>query len=328
MTTIPRRALLLSALSAAVSLTPSLAHAQAAPFPSKPLRLVVPAPPGGATDILGRRLAIGLGTALGQSIVVDNRPGGSGVIAAQSVLASPRDGHTLYLGFTSTLQLPLLMSSLPVDFARDLAPVSILGQGADVFIASSKLGVNTVAEFIALAKSKPGQLSIASYGNGTTSHLNIEWLKMSTGIDVVHVPYKGAAPAMTELAGGQIDAAFVDGATAKSQLKNEKLRYLANAGTHPYPALPKLRTLGEQGYPGFEANGFAAIFVATGTPAPVIKQLSQAIASQIHSPEMLSYFAENGSRPVGSTPEEMAAMLERDRPRWAAIIQRAKVKLD
>ncbi|WP_137920838.1 tripartite tricarboxylate transporter substrate binding protein [Hydrogenophaga sp. 2FB] len=327
MPTIHRRALLLSALSAAASLAPLFTHAQAT-FPSKPLRLIVPAPPGGATDLLARKLSVGLGTALGQSIVVDNRPGGSGIIAAQSVLSSPRDGHTLYLGFTSTLQLPLLMSSLPVDFARDLAPVSILGQGADVFIASSKLGVNTVAEFVALAKSKPGQLSIASYGNGTTSHLNIEWLKMSTGIDVLHVPYKGAAPAMADLAGGQIDAAFVDGSTAKGQLKNEKLRYLANAGTNPYPALPKLRTLGEQGYPGFEANGFAAIFVAAGTPAPIIKQLSQAIAAQIHSPELLSYFAENGSRPMGSTPEEMAAMLERDRPRWAAIIQRAKVKLD
>ncbi|MGH8785476.1 MAG: Bug family tripartite tricarboxylate transporter substrate binding protein [Cupriavidus necator] len=329
MTSIHRRALLLSALPVATGLAPLLARAQpSTTFPTKPLRLVVPGPPGGATDQVGRRLAIGLSKTLGQQVIVDNRPGGSGIIAARSVLSSPPDGYTLYMGITSTIQLPLLMPSIPVDFMRDFAPVSLLSQGSDVLVVSSKLGVNSVAEFVALAKSRPGKLSIGSYGAGTTSHLNIELFKLRTKTDMIHVPYKGGAPLMTDLVGGQIDAGFVDGATTKTQVKNRNLRFLANTGVHPYPSLPQLRTLGALGYPGFEASGFAAIFVAAGTPSPLIKQLSEAIRSEIHSPEMQNLYAENGSRPVGSTPEEMAAQLQQDKPRWAAIVQEAKITLD
>ncbi|MGH8807968.1 MAG: Bug family tripartite tricarboxylate transporter substrate binding protein, partial [Noviherbaspirillum sp.] len=233
-----------------------------------------------------------------------------------------------YLGFTSMIQLPALMPKVPVNFTRDFAPVSLMALGTDLLVVSSRLPVNSVAELVALAKSKPGKLSIGSYGNGTSSHLHIELLKQRTGTDLIHVPYKGAAPMLNDLLGGQIDVAFVDQSTANGHLKSEKLRFLAMTGTDRFKPLPQLQTLGELGYAGFESKGFAGMFVATGTPAPVIERLSREIAAEIRGSDVGQRLISIGMQPVGSTPEELAALMERDAPRWARIIKDANVKID
>ena len=328
-----RRHFLLSTLSMAagnalVGVTPIARAQPRSGYPDKPLRIVVPGPPGGGTDILGRSLSVGLGRALGQQVVVENRPGASGIVAAQAVLASPADGYTMYLGFTSMIQLPAMASKMPVDFIKDFAPVSLMALGSDLLAVSARLPVNSVNEFIALAKSRPGKLSIGSYGNGTSSHLHGELLKLRAGIDLIHVPYKGAAPMLTDLLGGQLDAAFVDQSTANAQLRSDKLRFLAMTGTQPFKPLPQLRTLGDLGYAGFESNGFMAMFVASGTPAPLVQRLSKEIAAQIREQEAGQRLTEMGMQPVGSTPEELLALMNRDAPRWARIVRDASIRID
>ena len=184
-----------------------------------------------------------------------------------------------------------------------------------------------MAEFVALAKSKPGKLSIGSYGNGTSSHLNGEQLKMRAGIDLIHVPYKGAAPMFTDLLGGQLDAAFVDQSTAFAQLKSDKLRFLACTGTESFRPLPELKTLGQLGYPGFEAHGFMAMFVPTATPAPIVQRLAAVIGEQVRTGEAGKRLADMGMEPVGSAPDKLAALMTRDAPRWAKIVKDANVTL-
>lgn len=328
---IDRRRFLLSTLSLAAgsALTAGVSPARAqGNFPDKPMRIVVPGPPGGGTDLLGRSLAVGMGRVMGQQVIVDNKAGASGIIAAQNVLASPADGYTMYLGFTSMIQLPALMPNIPVNFSKDFAPVSLMALGSDLLAVSSKLPVKSVPELIALAKSKPGQLSIGSYGSGTSSHLHGELLKMRTGIDLIHVPYKGAAPMLQDLLGGQLDLAFVDQSTANAQLKSDRLRFIAMTGTQHFKPLPQLKTLGELGYSGFESNGFMAMFVAAGTPAPIVTKLSSVIATQVRGPEITQRLADMGMEPVGSTPEELLALMTRDAPRWAKIVKDANIRLD
>lgn len=324
-----RRSFLLSslAMSAAGAVLP--AHAQStAAFPSKAVRIVVPGPPGGATDILGRALSIGMAKTLGQPVIVDNKAGAAGIVAAQNVLASPADGYTLYLGITSVIQLPALMPNIPVNFLKDFAPVSLLAWGSDLLVVNAQLPVRSLPELVALAKSKPGKLSIGSYGTGSSSHLHGELLKMRAGIDLIHVPYKGAAPMLTDLLGGQLDVAFVDQSTANSQLKSDKLRFLAMTGTQSFKPLPELKTLGALGYAGFEANGFMGMYVAANTPAPIVARLTSAIAAEVKGPEVGRRLSDMGMTPVGSTPEELKAMMERDAPRWAKIVQDANIRLD
>ncbi|MGE8317861.1 MAG: Bug family tripartite tricarboxylate transporter substrate binding protein [Comamonas sp.] len=298
-----------------------------AAYPDRPLRIVVPGPPGGGTDLLGRSLSVGMAKALGQQVLVDNKPGASGIIAAQNVLVSPADGYTLYLGFTSMIQLPALMPSMPVNFLKDFAPVSLLALGSDLFAVSSRLPVKSLAEFVALARSKPGKLSIGSYGNGTSSHLNGEQLKMRAGIELIHVPYKGAAPLFTDLLGGQLDAAFIDQSTAFAQLKSDKVRFLACTGTEPFRPLPELKTLAQLGYPGFESHGFMAMFVAAPTPAPIVQRLASVISDEVRHGDAGRRLADIGMEPVGSLPERLAALMASDAPRWAKIVKEANVTL-
>lgn len=334
---IERRRFLLSSMGLAATgalglrSAPALAQMDAkaiAAYPEKPLRIVVPGPPGGGTDLLGRSLGVGMGKALGQQVLVDNKPGASGIIAAQNVLAQPADGYTLYLGFTSMIQLPSLMPSIPVNFQKDFTPVSLMALGSDLFAVSARLPVKSLAEFVALAKQQPGKLSIGSYGNGTSSHLNGEQLKMRAGIDLIHVPYKGAAPMLTDLLGGQLDAAFVDQSTAFAHLKSDKIRFLACTGTENFRPLPELKTLGQLGYPGFESHGFMGMFVATATPAPIVQRLSTVIADQVRNGDAGKRLADMGMEPVGSAPDKLAALMARDQPRWAKIVKDANVRLD
>ncbi|MGH8783785.1 MAG: Bug family tripartite tricarboxylate transporter substrate binding protein [Cupriavidus necator] len=310
-----------------VGAAPAFAQAKPA-FPDRPLRIVVPGAPGGATDMLARSLGAGLSKALGQAVVVDNKPGASGIIAAQSVLAAPHDGYTMYLGITSMIQLPALMPSMPVNFSKDFAPVSLLATGSDLLAVSSKLPASSVSDFIKLAKASPGKLTIGSYGNGTSAHLHAELLKKRAGIDLIHVPYTGAAPLLSDLLAGQIDAAFIDQSTANAQLASPKLRFLALTGTQRFKGLPKLPTFGELGYAGFEPNGFMAVFVPANTPAPVVQRLSRELAAQVRGADISKRLADTGMVPVGSTSAELAAMMSRDAPLWAQVVKECNVKLE
>ncbi len=306
---------------------PAFAQAKGT-FPEKPLRIVVPGPPGGGTDMLARALGVGLAKSLGQPVVVDNKPGASGIIAAQSVLSAPHDGYTLYLGFTSMIQLPALMPVIPVNFRKDFAPVSLMAVGSDLLAVSSRLPAGSVADFVKLAKASPGKLTIGSYGNGTSAHLHAELLKKRAGIDLIHVPYKGAAPLLTDLLAGQIDAAFIDQSTANAQLNSPRLRFLALTGTQRFKPLPKLPTFGELGYAGFEPNGFMAMFVPAGTPAPVLQKLSREIAAQVRGADLSKRLDDIGMLAAGSSAEELAAMMSRDAPLWAQVIRECNIKLE
>lgn len=297
-------------------------------YPEKQLRIVAPAPPGGGTDLLGRSLAVGMSNVLGQQVIVENKPEASGIIGAQNVLAAAADGYTLYLGFTSMIQLPALMPNIPIDFQKDFAPVSLLALGSDLFAVSTKHPVYSLSEFIELAKSRPGELSIGSYGNGTSSHLNGEQLKMRTGIELIHVPYKGASSMLTDLLGGQLDAGFIDQSTAFAHLKSGKVRFLACTGTEMFKPLPELKTLAQLGYKGFEANGFMGMFVARGTPEPIIQRLSAVIAGEIRDGDAGKRLADMGMKPVGSTPDVLAALMARDAPHWAGVVKEAAIKME
>src|SRR5476649_1355399 len=254
-------------------------------YPDKPLQLIVPYPPGGFTDAIARAVAKPLSERLQQSIVVVNLPGGGGNIAAAKAAKSPADGYTLYIGNNATITLnTLVYKSLPFDPLADLAPVAMIGESHAALVVHPSLPVQNVAELLAYAKARPGQLNFGSTGTGGVSHLAGEMLKSANGIRMTHVPYKGTAPATTDLVGGQIQLMFNDAAT--SFIKAEKLRALAVTGTKRQPQLPDVPTLAEAGVPGYETYAWFAIFVPAGTPATIIARLNRELVQITQDPAM------------------------------------------
>lgn len=308
---------------------PAAAMAQSADnYPSKPIRVVVPYPAGGGTDIIGRAIATQMNQAWGVPVLVENKPGASGNTGNDLVAKAPPDGYTVLIGITAMIQTPALYTKLPYDVLKDFAPVSQLAQSSDLFMVSRDVPAKTLAEFVALAKANPGKYNYGNYGNGTSSHMHGEQFKMKAGVDLSAIPYKGAAPLINDVLGGQITSAFVDASSANAHIKSDKLRVLAITGTQRHPALPDVPTFSESGYPGFESNGWFAAFVPAGTPKPVIDKLSKEIRRIVAAPELNSRMASMGLRPVGGTPEEMAAVMARDMPKWTRIVKDAHIVLE
>lgn len=303
-----------------------LARAQS--YPARPIRLVVPTPPGGGADTVARLLSQHMAQSLGQPVVVDNRPGASTMIANNAVAKAAPDGYTLLLGFTALIQIPSLYANIPYDFARDLTPVSLVATSADVFIVSASVPANTVAEFVALAKARPGKLNFGSYGIGTSSHMHGELFKMRAGIDMVHVPYKGAAPLLSDILAGQIDCGFVDISSASGHLGSPKLRVIGITGSARAKGLPAVPTFGQLGYLGFEPYGWIAVFAPAGTPAAILTRLSTEVGQVTRLPEVSKRLQATGMQPVGSGAAELAAVLRDDTPVWAGIARAASIKLD
>ncbi|MGY2487425.1 Bug family tripartite tricarboxylate transporter substrate binding protein [Cupriavidus sp. CP313] len=296
------------------------------PYPSKPIRMIVPYPAGGGTDTVGRLIGQRLAESLGQPVVVENKPGASGMLGNDTVAKAPADGYTLLLAITALIQSPALYKRTPYDVARDFTPVSLIARSSDLFVVPNRVPASNMREFLALAKA--GKLSYGSYGNGTSSHLHGELLKQQAGIEIAHIPYKGAAPLMSDLLGGQVDSAFVDVTSANPYLGSNKFKILGITGTQRYKALPNVPTFTELGLPGFEPNGWYGLFLPANAPKDVTAKLAAETARIVRLPEVTQKLASMGLQPVGSAPQGLAAVVAGDTPKWAKIVRDANIQLD
>jgi tripartite-type tricarboxylate transporter receptor subunit TctC len=296
-------------------------------YPTRPVKVIVPSPPGGGTDILARVLAQHFSKALGQPFVVENKPGAGNMIGIESVARAPADGYTL-LVVASTLALnSVLYKKVPYDPVRDFAPITLAATAPNVLVVSPGLPVKSLPEFIALAKAKPGALSYGTPGIGTSPHLSMELLKSMAGIDLQHVPYRGTAAAVTDVIGGQIAATFANALTAKPQVDSGRVRALAVSGPKRVDAFPTVPPVAEAGVPGYEAMQWYGMAAPAGTPAPIIARLHAEAAKALQSDEMKEKLALDGAQPVGSTPAEFAALIRRELEKWSRVVRAAGIEL-
>jgi tripartite-type tricarboxylate transporter receptor subunit TctC len=299
----------------------------AAEYPNRPIRLVVPFPPGGGTDIVARTVSAKLTEAWGQQIIIDNRGGAGGVIGADTVAKAIPDGYTLLFGTPGALVInPLLNSKLPYDAVRDFAPVSLLALNPQLLAVHYTLPVTSVKELIALAKAQPGKLNYASVGEGTPNHLAMELFKSMTGVDIAHVPYKGAAPAVTDLVGGHVQLMFNPMPPLMPHVKSGRLRALAVGGVQRSPALPDIPTVAEAGVTGYEYVTWYSIVAPAKTPRAIIDKLNARLAAILAIPEVAQRLASQGAEPRASTPAELAGFMRADHTRLGNIIRYAGIK--
>ena len=320
---------LIVALLIGLSVLAGEARAADAPYPSKPVGLVVPFPPGGTTDVLGRLVGQQLSVRLGQQFVIDNRPGAGGGIGTDIVAKAPADGYTLLLGAVATHSInPSLYARLPYDAVKDFAPISLLGTLPNVLVVNPSLPVRSVQELIALAKAKPGTLTFASGGNGTTHHLSGELFKRMAGVDMTHVPYKGNAPAITDVIGGQVNLMFDNISNSLPHIKANKLRALAVTGIVRSPVLPNVATLNEQGFSGYNITSWFGLFAPAGTPQPALDRLNAAVSAAMHEKSVRELLASEGIEAQGNSPEQFRAFLQTDAARWAKLVKESGAHID
>ena len=305
----------------------SLVHAQ--DYPSKPVRFVVPFAPGGTTDVLARLVGEKLSASLGQQFVVDNKPGAGGNVGTAQVAKAEPDGYTLLMGTVGTHAINAsIYPSLPYDPVQDFAPVTLVATVPNVLVVNPEVPANSVAELIALAKEKPGELNFASSGNGSSIHLSGELFKAMTGVDIVHVPYKGSGPAVVDLLGGQVQMMFDNLPSSAPQIKAGKLRPLGVTSKERSPTLPDVPTIAEAGVPGYEALSWFGVLVPAGTPDAIVAKLQNEIAKALADPTMRERFAELGAVPVGGTSAEFADLITAETAKWAKVVQDAGIKLE
>ena len=299
-----------------------------AQYPQRTVKMVVPFPAGGPTDILARVLAQKLAERWGQPVIVDNKPGAGGAIGSDLVAKAAPDGYTLLMATSSTHSIGPALQKLPYDPVRDFAPVGQVSNATNVLLVSPKLGVTSVKELIALAKSKPGQLNFASSGVGTIPHLTAEKFNLMAGVDLQHVPYKGTGLSIPDLANGQVAVLFDSIVTALNYVKTGNVRALAISSPKRTPLAPDLPTMAEAGLPGFESETWFGLFAPAGTPKDIIARISADTASALKAPDVRERFAAAGAEPVGSTPEQFAERTRADTARWAEVIKAAHVKVE
>jgi len=300
--------------------------ASAQSYPNRRITFVVPYPAGGATDVSARLLANKLSEAWKQPVVVENKSGGGGVVGNDLVAKAQPDGYTVLIAITQIIQAPSLVSNLPYDVFKDLAPVTQVALSTIVLTVPETRPIKSVKELIELAKANPGKLPYGSFGNATTSHLYGELLKKKADIDMTHIPYRGSAPLLNDLLGNQVAAAFVDLTTAGAQINAGKIRALAAGGEKRRSQLPDVPTLAELGFSGFEAEGWVGIFVPAATPKDIVAKLSAELARIIASPEGVAGLEAVSLLPVGGTAETFEAVLRRDHARWADVVKAVGVK--
>ncbi|QET03739.1 tripartite tricarboxylate transporter substrate binding protein [Cupriavidus pauculus] len=295
-------------------------------FPSKPLRLVVPFTPGGTTDILARLVAQKTGEVLGQSIVVDNRPGAGGNIGAEAVARSTPDGYTLLMGTLGTqVTNQFIYARMPYDSAKDFTPVTLVANSPNVLLINSTLDAHSIGELIALARREPGKINYASTSTGGSPHLSGELLNMMAGTRMQHVPYKGAAPAMTDLLAGQVNLMFDNLPSALAQIQAGKVKALAVTGTKRASVLPSVPTVRESGLPGYEVNSWFGLLVPAGTPPERVRQLQQAVDKVLAMPEVKRRIEELGAEPGGEGSAAFAKQIGGDTEKWSRVIRTAGI---
>lgn len=297
-------------------------------WPSKPVTLIVPFPAGGTTDILARPLAQKLSEKFGQQFIVDNRPGAGGTVGAGIVAKSAPDGHTILVGAVHHTIATSLYKKLPYDLEKDLAPVTVTAFVPNILIVNPEVKAKTVKELIALAKSQPGKLNYGSAGNGTTQHIAGELFKTLAGVDIAHIPYKGGAPMMTDVIGGQVTMAFDTSASANAQIKGGKVRALAVTTAKRSPAFPDLPTLAEAGVPGYEITTWYALLAPAGTPKEIITKLQTEVANILKQPDMKKRWEEQGAEIGGITPEEFAKLIRSETVKYAKVVKDSGATVD
>ncbi len=317
-----------SAVFALATVYSTLLPAHAA-WPERPIRFIVPFPPGGGADIVGRPMTASLSRNMGQQVVVDNRGGAGGTLAAALAASAAPDGYTLFLGTVGTHAIHVsLYSKLPYDPVRDFAPISQTHNAPRVLVVHVSLPVRSVTELIALAKSKPGQLSFASAGNGGTNHLSGELFKVMAGVDMVHVPFKGAGPAAADVLAGRIPLTFDSVPVWINHIKAGKVRALGVTSLKRLPTLPDVPTVAESGLPGFDVANWLAVYAPAKTPRPIIDRLNAELGKVMSDTEIRRQLVEQGVEPMHTTPEELAALMRRDTAKWAKIVKASGAKLD
>lgn len=323
-----RRVALGGALAlAAAALMPSLAAAQS--FPTKPIRIVVPFPPGGSTDLLARRIGEKLAAVWGQPVVVDNRAGAGGTLGADYVAKSAPDGYTLLMGVTGSNAIAnALYPKLPYDVVKDFAPVSLVVSSPLVLVRNPNFAPKTVQELVAAAKAKPGSISYGSPGNGTSMHLTGEMFKLSAKVSMLHIPYRGSAGALSDLMGGQIDTMFGDFLVVWPQLEAGKLQPIAVTSKTRHKMLPNVPTIAESGYPGFEALSWQGLFAPAATPPAVVEQLNREVNKALASADIQEYFGSRGFTLGGSSASEFKTFVKVEADKWAKIVQASGAKPD
>jgi len=302
--------------------------AQAQEFPARPIRLVVPFPAGGGTDVVARAVAPKMSEVLGQVVVIDNRAGAGGNVGAELVAKAPADGYTILLAASTVAVNVTLMPNLPFDPLKDFSPIVLLLMNQSVLVVNPKLPVSSLQEFIALAKSKPGGLTYGSSGNGSGAHLAGEMFKIMAEVDLTHVPYKGAAPAMNDLIAGHIDAMIIDLAVAMPQVKASKVKALAIGSAQRFESLPDVPTISEAGVPGYEISGLMGLVAPTGTPRDIIARLNEAANRSLQTPEVRQQLTALGTIPMGGPPERLGQVLRADIEKYGRIVRAAKMKVD
>jgi len=316
------RGMVYLAASLGALVMPPLAGAQS-DYPNKPIRLIIGFPPGGSTDIVGRVVAQKLSERLGQQVVVENRGGAGGTIGADAA------AYTLTVGTTSTHAVAAgAYSKLPYDPIKNFAPISLVAITPYLLVVNPQVPATTLADFVVLAKGQPGKLNYASAGNGTTTHLAMEMLKDAAKIDIVHVPYKGNAPADLAILGNEVQAVFGSMPALLQNVKGNKLRPLAVGTSRRSPALPDVPTVAELGYPGFEAALWLGILAPAGTPQAIVERLHRELAAIVATPDFRAAMEANGAEPIANTPEQFAALLRTEVDRYTKVVKAVGIKLD
>ena len=295
-------------------------------YPQKPIRMVVPFPPGGGTDILARLFGQKMSETLGQQVIIDNRGGAGGTIGTDIAAKAPPDGYTLILVSGSHAINPGLYPKLPYDSVNDFAPITQLATSPGILVVNPSLPVKSVKDLIALARAKPGQINYASAGSGTPPHLAGELFKVMAKIDMVHVPYKGNAPAFTDVIGGQVSLIFPTMPSAMPFIKSGRLRPIAVTSAKRSPAAPDIPTIAESGLPGYEATSWYGILAPARTPREIVARLHEVLVSIIGSPDMKDKLAAQGLDPVGNTPQQFAAVIKSEIAKWAKVVKASGAK--
>jgi tripartite-type tricarboxylate transporter receptor subunit TctC len=324
------RDLLIAAVALATLLVPQFAgarFARAQNFPSRPVRIVVAFPAGGPTDFVGRVVADKMGTLLGQRVYIDNKPGANGTLGGGDVAKSDSDGYSLFLTTAGAVTVsPHIMANMPFDTFRDFAPVSLVTKVSEVLVVSPKLGIKSAKDLVALAKEKPGAVTFASTGIGSPPHLAQLMLDTSAGVTFLHVPYRGAAPALTDLLGGQVQVVALDVPVVISQIQAGNLVPIGIAGDKRDAVLPDVPTLAEQAYANTDASNWYALLAPAKTPPDVVAKLNKAVDDALKDPEVHDKLVQTGATPVGGTPERLGTFMKAEYEKWGRVAKEHDVK--
>jgi tripartite-type tricarboxylate transporter receptor subunit TctC len=298
------------------------------PYPNRPVRMIVAVPPGGPADTLARLVAPKLTEAFDQTVVIDNRPGANGIIAYETTARAAPDGYTFTAAATGVVINASLYKNVPYDPIRDFAPITLGITVPNILVVHPSVAVSSTKELVAMAKAKPGTVTFASAGTGTSGHLALELFRMTAGIDVIHVPYKGGGPALADVLAGQVQSLFSIALAAAPQIKAGRLRALAITSAKRSPVAPELPTIAEAGFPGYEVVGWFGWLAPAATPRPIVNRLHVELVRALRSPDVRERLLSQSTEPVGNTPQEFGTFMRSEHAKWGKVIKAANIKVD